>query len=348
MKIAIDVSPLQTGHKVRGVGFYLQHLKDALLKNFSDAKFVFFTNEKEIPSDIDVIHYPYFDPFFLTLPLLKKAKTVVTVHDLTPLVLPEGFPVGLKGRIRWEVQKVALRRTEGIITDSRSSKNDVERLVGLDGSKVHVAHLAAGEEYRVVTEKAVKDIKKKYALPEKFALYVGDVTWNKNLSALLESIKDTEIPLVMVGKAITEKTFDVSNPWNADRVRMIVLADANPLVYRLGFLPTEDVVSLYNAATVFVMPSLYEGFGLPVIEAMQCGTPVVTGTGGSLKEVAGDAAFLVNSADVTSLREGIQKVYNSESLQKELRKKGLLQAKKFTWKKTAEETFAVYAAVAGK
>src|SRR5690348_7583614 len=103
MKIAIDVSPLSTGHKIRGVGFYLDHLKKALVEHFPQNEYFFFTRPNEIPQKIDVVHYPYFDPFFLTLPLVRKYKTVVTVHDLTPLIFPKEFPVGLKGLLRWRV-----------------------------------------------------------------------------------------------------------------------------------------------------------------------------------------------------------------------------------------------------
>lgn len=348
MKVAIDVSPLQSGHKVRGVGFYLNHLKDALLKYYPDNEYTFFIHQSDIPANVDVIHYPYFDPFFLTLPLNKRAKTVVTVHDLTPIVFPEGFPSGIKGKLRWEIQKIALRRSDGVITDSKSSKKDVEKLARVSPSRVHVAYLAASHDFKEVTSHKQHEVIKKYNLPKNFALYVGDVTWNKNLPRLLEAINQTDIPLVMIGKALTETDFDRINPWNKDRIRVQELAEQNPRVIRLGFLPTEDVVSLYNAATVFVMPSLYEGFGLPVIEAMQCGTPVVTGTGGSLKEVAGEAAYLVDSTDVSSMQKGIEKVFNSESLQKDLHNKGLDQAKLFTWKKTAEETVAVYSSVLEK
>src|SRR6266498_267897 len=101
MKIAIDVSPLQTGHKVRGVGFYLKHLKKSLLHYYPENQYIFFSHGAKLDKTIDVVHYPYFDPFFLTLPILKKHKIVVTVHDLTPLVFPQHFPAGLKGKFKW-------------------------------------------------------------------------------------------------------------------------------------------------------------------------------------------------------------------------------------------------------
>src|SRR5579872_7086795 len=105
MKIAIDISPLSSGHKVRGVGFYLQHLKDALMKYFPEHEYIWFEKPSEIPKDVDLVHYPYFDPFSLTLPFKRLQKTVVTVHDLTPLIFPEDFPSGFKGTLKWRLQR---------------------------------------------------------------------------------------------------------------------------------------------------------------------------------------------------------------------------------------------------
>ena len=148
MKIAIDISPLKTGHKVRGVGFYLEHLKNALLKYFPQNEYVFFESGEKLPDDIGLVHFPYFEPFFLALPLYKKFKTVVTVHDLTPIVFPQAFPRGIKGELKWQMQKYALRQADAIITDSESSKNDIIKYVGAELNKINVVYLAAGEEFK--------------------------------------------------------------------------------------------------------------------------------------------------------------------------------------------------------
>src|SRR5258708_4157386 len=110
MKIAIDVSPLQSGHKVRGVGFYLSYLKKALLEFFPEYEYLFFQEGETISNSVDLVHYPYFDPFFIALPCTKRHKTVVTVHDLTPLVFPEHFPAGLKGILSWQIQRYNLQK----------------------------------------------------------------------------------------------------------------------------------------------------------------------------------------------------------------------------------------------
>lgn len=344
MKIAIDISPLQTGHKVRGVGFYLQHLKNALVEYFPQHDYLFFSEEKELKGQIDLVHYPYFDPFFITLPFKKRYPTVVTVHDLTPLVFPEQFPAGLKGKFRWHIQKHNLGKVDAIITDSNAAKKDIIRICKMSEEKVDVVYLAASEEFSVLKEnnKIAKDLKEKFNLPDKFVLYVGDVTWNKNLPRLLEAIKKINIPLVMVGKALVEKNYDRSNPWNKDRMIIDTLAAADDNIIRLGFVSTEDLVGLYNMASVFVWPSVYEGFGLPIVEAMKSGCPVIVSKEGCMPEVAGEAGYYFDGYDTNTLADSIKKVFSSNTLQQELSKKGIEQAKKFSWKKAATETIQVY------
>ena len=350
MKIAIDVSPLQSGHKVRGVGFYLEHLKNALVNYFPQNEYVFFSRGEKLPRDVELVHFPYFEPFFLALPLYKKYKTVVTVHDLTPIVFPNAFPRGIKGEIKWQMQRYALKKANSVITDSESSKKDIIKYVGAKESKVRVVYLAAGEYFKKLDEKALQTeaLVKKYGLPKKFALYVGDVTWNKNLPRLIDAALDANIPLVMAGKSLVSQNFDKNNPWNRDLVRVQELAAKNKNIIRLGFVPDEDLVRLYNFASVFVMPSLYEGFGLPILEAMACGCPVITTKEGSLKEVAGEGAFFTDGYDVASIASALKKVLNDENIQKELTQKGLENVKRFSWKKTAEETIGVYRDVLSK
>jgi len=348
MNIALDITPLKNSksiaHRVRGTGFYIENLKSSLLQYFPNNKYTFFTRGQKLPKDIDLIHYPYFEPFFLTLPVFSKYKIVVTVHDLTPLVFPKEFPKGVKGKVKWEIQKRALKRVDGIITDSVSSKNDIVKHVGISANKIYMVYLAVGEEFRRIKnqESRIKGIKEKYSLPDKFVLYVGDVTWNKNLPRLVKSIKRINLTLVMVGSALVQKDFDRLNPWNQDLLKVQKSVEFDKRIIRLGFISQEDLVSLYNVAEVFAMPSIYEGFGLPILEAMSCGCPVITSKEGSLKEVAGDAAYYVNAYHVNSIASGINKVFSDQKLQEELSLKGLKQAEKFSWKKTAEDTVRAY------
>jgi glycosyltransferase involved in cell wall biosynthesis len=343
MKIAIDVSPLKSGHKVRGVGFYLENLKKSLIKYYPQNDFLFFDDISSIPNESEVIHFPYFDPFILSLPSKNEKKTVVTVHDLTPIIFPKHFPPGLRGNIKWQIQKRRLRKVDAIITDSNSSKKDIEKIVGADPSKVSVVYLASSDNF-----KKIEDIKnppklfRENKIPESFILYVGDVTWNKNLPKLLEAVKQTDLTLVMVGKAIVNKDFDKNSAWNKDLVRVQKLIEGDSRFIPLGFVSNEDLNYLYNTAVCLVMPSLYEGFGLPVIEAMQAGCPVITSRKGSLPEVGGDAVLYIDPENIDSIKEEIINLSKDNKLRDELSNKGLERANKFSWKKTAEKTIEVY------
>ncbi len=349
MKIAIDISPLKTGHRVRGTGFYLQHLQEALQSYFPRNQYIFFTKKHEIPPDIDVVHFPYFDPFFITLPLFPKAKTVVTVHDLTPLVFPKEFPAGIKGNIRWEIQKMLLMQSQVIITDSNSSKKDIIKFTSCSEKKIHTVYLAAGEEFKVISKKKAQDVLAKFRLPKKFALYVGDATWNKNLPRLIDAAVLANVPLVMVGKALaSDETINTTNPWNKDLVKTIAMAKENKNIHRIGFVSMEELVALYNYAHIFVMPSLYEGFGLPILEAMACGVPVITSKEGSIPEVADNAAFYIDAYDVYNISGAIKTLWWDDKLRKELSKRGLIQAEQFSWKKTAEQTLRAYTKAANE
>lgn len=350
MKIGLDVSPLENTsmltHRVRGTGFYIENLKKSLFKYYPQNEYIFFTKEQNLPSDLDLIHYPYFEPFFLTLPLHKRHKTVVTVHDLTPLVFPKYFPAGIRGNLKWQLQKIALKGSDVVITDSECSKKDIVRYTNISDKRVHKVYLAAGDEFQVLKKgKWESELRKKYNLPDQFVLYVGDVTWNKNMPRLIAAIKKISIPLVMVGKALVEKDFDKDNPWNQDLVKVRELIKGDGKIILTGFVPKKDLVGIYNLATVFAMPSIYEGFGLPVLEAMVCGCPVVASKGGSLAEIVGEAGEYIDPYDIDSIARGISKVFNSLNLQKELSQKGIIQAKKFTWSKTSGETIEVYRSI---
>ncbi|RJQ25252.1 glycosyltransferase family 1 protein [Candidatus Parcubacteria bacterium] len=363
MNIALDITPIakdsSSQHKVRGSGFYIQNLKNALVEYFPDNNYIFFTKGEDVKKNIGIIHYPYFETFFLTLPLIKSKKSVVTVHDLIPLIFPKNFPSGLKGRLKWEIQKRSLEGIDAIITDSYSSKNDIVKYTGIKEEKINVVYLAAGEEFKKCqvsrqmrgSPKAssikYQVLKGKYKLPEQFILYVGDATWNKNLIRLIEAAALAQVPLVMVGKALREENIDKNNPWNKDLIRIQEVLKNNSHILRLGFVPTEDLVDIYNLATLFIMPSLYEGFGLPALEAMNCGCPVVLSREGSLPEVGGDAAYYIDAYSTEDIARGIEKIYSSKDIQKKLSDQSLIQAKKFSWKKTAEETINVYKKVLG-
>lgn len=348
MIIGIDNSPLvsthKLAHKIRGTGFYTKHLIEALEKYHPENKYVFFQQGTRLQQNIDLFHFPYFDPFFLTLPFRKLGKTIITIHDLTPIIFPELFPIGIKGRVKYSIQKQVSKKANAIITDSDSSKKDITKLLGIKGNKVFSIPLAAGEHFKklALSSTQKENFLKKYNLPEKFVLYVGDATPNKNLPALVDAVRIADAPLVIVGGAIAKEDIDRKHPWNKDIVYVQQAAFKNKKIKILGFISDEDLVFLYNVATVFVFPSLYEGFGLPVLEAAACGCPVITAKSGSIPEVIGDAGIYINPQNPYEIAKAISLVFVDEKRRSELAKKGIVQAEKFSWKHTADNTIKIY------
>jgi len=289
-----------------------------------------------------LVHYPYFDFFFFTLPLVKSKKTLVTLHDCTPLVFPENYPVGFEGRINFFLQKMSLKSVKAVLTDSENSKKDIIKYLAVPPEEIYVIYLAADPIYQKLNTNDLKQkTKLKYNLPEKFLLYVGDVNYNKNLLGLIKAfnlVKEGELNLVLVGRAFENREL------SEVKILFSSIKDLNlgRKVRFLGFVPDEDLVSVYNLASVYCQPSFYEGFGLQILEAMACGCPVVTSNISSLPEIAGDAAVLVNPNSVAEIARGIKKLLEEKNFRDEKIQAGFSQAKKFSWDKTAEETIKVY------
>lgn len=345
MIIALDVSPIDSDsksqHKVRGVGVYIKLLSDNLEKFDSKNEYIFTSKPTNI-READIIHYPYMDPFFVTFPLIKKKKTVITVHDLIPIQYKSHFPAGIKGNLAWQFNKKVLKSSDRIITDSEASKKAVNKLVGINEQKIIAVYLGVEKKFgkKEIQKKVWEEIVEKYNIPQQYFLYVGDVTWNKNLPRLVEAIKNVNIPLVMVGRALVSD-FDKKNPWNKDREIVANLTDTS-LFIKTGFVEDETLVALYNNALALCMPSLDEGFGLPVLEGMSCGTPIITSKEGSLPEVAGDAALYVNAESTDDISEKLLILNSDKNLQTQLSVKSIKQAEKFSIKKMMDDTIDVY------
>lgn len=327
MKVAINTACLTSASQFRGIGFYVQRLIAELVKNSSLQLIKF---DKKIPLSADLIHYPGFNPFHFSLPLINRLPYVVTVHDLTPIKFPDQFPPGIKGKVRWLIQRLQLRSASAVITDSETSKQDIIKFTHISDAKIHVIYLAPDPVFKP------QKIIKKFSLPDKFVLYVGDVNYNKNLPLLAKTCLELNYPLVVVGKQAIEKDFDRQHPENQDLVKFQTLVKANPQkIITLGFVKTEDLVAIYNLATVYCQISLTEGFGLPVLEAMACGCPVLTSRAGSLPEICG-------GADKEFSPENLKRCWQSPALRLKMSQLGLIQAAKFSWAKTAQETVKVY------
>ncbi|HUW22045.1 MAG TPA: glycosyltransferase family 1 protein [Candidatus Bathyarchaeia archaeon] len=343
MNIAVDISPLKSGHRYRGIGKYTQKLVDNLQKVDCQNRFFLISDkDRRLISQADLIHYPFFDLFFLTLPVVKRVKTVVTIHDLIPLVFPVQYPPGIRGKIKFGLQKLSLKNTKAVITDSYSSKRDILRFLKIPANKIFIVYLAPDEDFRPLGNKAVlAAIREKYRLPPSFVLYVGDVNYNKNVLGLIKACLEIKMPVVIIGKQAVQSDFNPDHPENQPLALLIKVYGDNKGVIRLGFVPTKDLVAIYNLASVYCQPSFYEGFGLPLLEAMRCGCPVVSSNRSSLPEVCGKAAVLVNPKP-DGLARGLKLVLNDLALRKKLVEKGFRQASNFSWIKTARKTIEIY------
>ncbi|OGD83124.1 hypothetical protein A2165_01980 [Candidatus Curtissbacteria bacterium RBG_13_40_7] len=339
MRVALDINPTITGHKLRGIGVYTQRLKEEFHKGNWPAEFEFF-EDPDSPPPADVIHHPYFDLFFHTLAHNEPSGRVVTIHDVIPLVFPTYFPAGIRGYLNLFFQKKALKNVDAVICDSQTSKEDVIAKLSIPKDKIHVIYLAPGPDYKPITDKSfLSNVAKKYALPKEFILYVGDVNWNKNILNLLEAIKHARVNLVMVGQALIDKNLDQVKEIN----KKISKLGLQKKILRTGYIPDEDLIAIYNLASLTVLASFYEGFGLPVLESMACGTSVVCSKLASLPEIAGNLANFCDPEDPQDIAKKISLVLNLPQKEKQNISQNLIRhASKFTWHKVAQQTINVY------
>ena len=337
--MAFDITAVDNLNSVRGVGSYTQNLQGELNK-YKDSIGINFVKKGFNPNSYKLVHYPYFDLFFHTLPINSKAKRIVTIHDVIPLIFPDKFPAGIRGHLNLLLQKRALKNVDLVICDSKTSKSDIVNKLSVDSKKVEVIYLAAGSAFtKLKSAKLLETVKSKYRLPDKFCLFVGDVNWNKNIGTLLEAVSISKIPVVLVGNALT----DNSLPQTIELNSLINNIGIEKLVTKTSFVPESDLVAIYNLATVTVAPSYYEGFGLPVLESMACGTPVICSDNSSLAEIGVGAAIFCDPSSPQDVAEKIASVVNMNTVQREqLSQKCLKHAAKFSYKKTAELTVAAY------
>ncbi len=318
--------------KGRGVGFYADNLAKALEK-LSD---VTLTDKNP-----DIIHYPFFDLFYATLPLKKEKPTIVTIHDLTPLVLSSRYPKGIKGTINLARQWLSLQSVSAIITDSVSSKNDIEKIFRVPSEKIFVTPLAIDQIYKKdISEEKLKEVKKRLNLPNKFILTVaGGPNPNKNLPSLAEVTDRLDIPLVIVGKGMLQEIKEPVHPELIDMVRLKVYKH----LILPGFVSNEDLSALYRLSTLYVQPSLYEGFGLPLLEAMTAGCLVASSSTSSLPEIYHEGAITFNPRKLLSMEKAIKKALSLTPKEKQNQIEiAKAKADTFTWSKTAKATLDVY------
>jgi len=269
----------------------------------------------------------------------KKAKIVVTVFDLTPIKHPTYHTKGMISRYISDFPHL-LKNADKVIAISNCTKNDIIEHFDIAEERVQVTPLAANDDYKQISDKhAIDKIKGIYDIDKDYILFVGTLEPRKNLVNLLKAYSilpdylKRDYALVLCGKKgwYYEEIFET--------VRELKLE--NKVIFT-GYVPDEYIPLLMNGAAVFVYPSFYEGFGLPPLEAMACGTPVISTNVSSIPEVVGDAGILVSPTDVEELSDAMLRVLDNETLKAQLSEKGLKQASKFSWRATAEKTMEVY------
>lgn len=330
---AIKVSIPDRGHSSgRGVGYYSEFLK----KSLSEQKDIILTDKNP-----DLIHYPFFDLFYHTLPYKHDRPTVVTLHDVTPLVMSDRYPKGVRSSINLFRQWLSLRNVSAIITDSQNSKEDIQKYLFIKPEKIYVTPLACDPGYKdTPTQKQLLEVKKKYNLPDKFILTVpGGPDPNKNIPSLAEVTERLGVPLVAVGSSFLQKVQHPVPPELLDLVRLGVYKH----IITPGFVPTNEVNAMYHLASLYASTSLYEGFGLPLLQAMATGCLFVSSRTSSLPEIYHEGAITCNPKSLKSIEKAVKKALNLTPTQKrELIAAAKAKAAEFTWKKTADMTMDVY------
>ncbi len=374
LRVAIDCSSIP--RQMAGAGVYTYQLVRALAETPGEERIIAFARQglfDEIAARQKRLHVVHVDPSSrparlaweqTVLPLLLRrlrvrvlhsphhttpaalpgVRRVVTVHDVTFMILPQRYP--LVRRLYMEgLTRAAVRVADAIITPSQAVRRDVIERLGVPGERVVAVPEAAGPQYVPVEDAdALGRLRWKHHLPTTFILSVGSLEPGKNRGRLLRAYArlrqaGVDCPLVIAGQAA----------WRFERdFELVGRLGLDEHVRFLGYVPDEELPGLYSAATLFVFPSLYEGFGLPVLEAMACGAPVVTSKGSALEEVAGDAALLVDPLDTDALAAAMRRLLSDEAFRGRLRARGLERARQFSWERSAHETRVVYQVLAAK
>ncbi len=294
-------------------------------------------------ANIDILHVPahfhtQIAPFFLN----RNIKKILTIHDLIPLLFPKTYSRDTS--FLWNSSlKLIKNRIDHVIAVSQKTKDDCIKYFDIPDEKVTIIPNAVNARYKPIKniEEVKNNLKMSYKLTDPFILFTGRIEARKNVPVLIKALyklkkMGLKHKLVVVG----------GRGWKYEEtIGEIERLNLQESVIFPGYVPDEDLVKLYNAADLFVYPSLYEGFGLPPLEAMACGTPVITSNTSSLPEVVGNAGIMVNPKDVNGLAESMHRVLTDNVLKEDLSKKSLERSKKFSWEKSANETWKVYESI---
>jgi glycosyltransferase involved in cell wall biosynthesis len=296
-----------------------------------------------VPAALARLHADLYHSAFYLMPYWPRVPAVVTCYDLIPLLYPDYFSPTRRA-VYALAHRLAIARAGAILAISETTRADLVRLLGVASERVHVTPLAADPRFRPLPAERLAGLRAERGLPERYVLYVGSNKPHKNLVGLVRAFAR----LCGNGEA-ADVALLVAGPWDGRYPEAKLAAEREGIAARVRFLgpvPDADLPALYGAAAVFAFPSEYEGFGLPVLEAMACGTPVVCGRTSSLAELVADAALLVDPLDVEALGEALARGLADEGLRAALRQRGLARAAAFSWERTAAETLSIYQRVA--
>jgi glycosyltransferase involved in cell wall biosynthesis len=364
LRVGFDATPL---HPPRtGVGQYTYRLLEALTDSQPDAEFLLYSNRepqdldlpfhaarvrasrfglgrwlwmhailprRARPDELGLMHFPN-----AIAPVSLRVPYVMTIHDLSLFRYPAFHPRRRQLTMRLLLPHAA-RRAAAVICVSEFTRREAIHILGLEPDRLPAIPSAAGSEFHPITDPARRrEVQAAYGLPERFVLFVGTLEPRKNLGRLVRACSrlarlEQPVPLVLAG----------ATGWrmNAFR-RRLRRQDPRAGIRWLGYVKQDHLPVLYSLATVVAFPSLYEGFGLPVLEAMACGTPVVMSDRPAHAELAGDAAIKVDPEDEADIADGLARVIGSPATREEYRRRGLARAAAFSWQRTAELTFQVY------
>jgi glycosyltransferase involved in cell wall biosynthesis len=291
-----------------------------------------------IREKIDLLHCPYWSN-----PVWSPWPTVVTVHDVIQFVLPE-YAWRKISRLYFGMVSVAARRADAVITVSECSKRDIMKIIGLPAERIHVIGNAVDASFYPVRDAwLLANVRERYAIAPRFVLYFGGFDMRKNVPRIIEAYSQLpdnlrrEYQLVIAGRYQ-----HLGHPLYPDPRKTVQRLGLEGSVIFTGQIREQDKAPLYSAASVYMFPSLYEGFGMTVLEAMACGTPVLTSNVSALPEVVGDAGALVDPYSTEAISQTLAELLENQALRDELARRGLERARRFTWPQVAEQTVRVY------
>jgi glycosyltransferase involved in cell wall biosynthesis len=274
-------------------------------------------------------------------PLVAACPTIVTVHDLSFIRFPEAFRPFHRLYLHW-ITSLSTRRARRVIAVSESTRRDVIQFFGVRAGRVVTVPNGVTAEFSPANADQVADFRRRRGLPDRFMLFLGTLEPRKNLVRLIDAYADWR----RTGSASVKLVLAGGQGWYYEQIyARVVERGLGDDVFFPGYVPGAELPWWYRAAELFVYPSLFEGFGLPVLEAMACGTPVITSSSSSLPEVAGDSTLLVDPSDTAALTAAMTQVLTDQDRAADLRARGLQQAAGFSWSRTAEATVQVYRAV---